>query len=220
MSNKEVIQDYYRDIINGKDFSLLDQYYHPDYLSGSLPYIGMGVGFDSSSGQKVLVNFVYPKGPSAGKLEVGDEVIYVQDGEVLLEGFDEMKDTAWGWGKTGSILKLGVLRQGEEIEVEITRGIVEGLKMPLDEFREIWEKNINEKTPDEKAQIWQILEEGDLVACLLTYTGTHLEYDRQYLVPGGVFYRLKDGKIIEDWAVGDNLAFYRQMGFSVEQPEK
>lgn len=220
MSNKEVIQGLYRDVMNGKDFSLLENYYHEEYLSGALPYIGMGCAMESLSGDKVMVTYVYPEGPSAGKLQVGDEILSVQDGENFLETFDEIKDTTWGWGKVGSILKLGVRRNGDEFEVEIARGIIEGLRMSLDEYKENWEKNIKEKTPDEKAEILQIIEEGDMVACLVMYSGTHLEHDRQYLVSGGTLFRLRDGKIIEDWAVGDNMAFYRQMGFTIVPPKK
>ncbi len=220
MSNKDVILGYYKEVVNGKDFTVLDKYFHPDYLSGALPYIGMGVGLDASSGDKVVVNHVYSEGPSAGKLEVGDEILFVQDGDSRLETFEEIRDIPWGWGKVDSPFMLRVQRGEEEIEVEITRGIIEGLKMSLEEFKESWEKFATQKIPDEKVEILYIIEEGDMVACLATATAMHLDYDRQYLVPGGEFFRLKDNKIIESWGVSDNLAFIRQMGFSVEEPKK
>lgn len=220
MSNKDVILDYYREVVNGKDFTVLDKYFHPEYVSGSLPYIGMGIATDSTSGEKVVVTHVYTEGPSAGNLEVGDEILSLQDGDNKLETFDEIKDSAWGWGKIGSSLKLRVRRGTDEIEVEIKRSIIDGLKMSLEEFKESWEKQAKEKTPDEKVDILHIIEEGDMVACLYTAAATHLDYDRQYLVPVGEFFRLKDGRIIENWGVGDNLAFYRQMGYTLEQPKK
>lgn len=220
MSNKDVILGYYKEVVNGKDFTALDKYFHPDYLSGALPYIGMGVGMDSSSGDKVVVTYVYSEGPSAGKLEVGDEILFVQDGETKLKTFEEIRDIPWGWGKIDASLMLRVRRGDEEIEVEITRGIIEGLKMSLEEFKESWEKFAKEKVPDRKIKILHIIEEGDMVACLFTSTATHLDYDRQFLIPVGEFFRLKDNKIIEDWGIADNLAFIRQMGFTVEEPKK
>ena len=220
MSNKDIVLGFYRDVINGKDFTALDQYYHPDYLTGGLPYIGLGVGMDDSSGDQVVVNYVYDRGPSAGKLEVGDEILFVQDGTEIYETFEDIKDVPWGWGKIDSVLHLRVRRQGNEVDVEVTRGLVEGLQLPLEEFRENWEKYVKQKTPDDSVTIHQIIEAGDMVACLITAVGVHLEYDRQYLVPLGEFFRLKDGKIIETWSVADNLRFYRQMGYKFESPVK
>ncbi len=220
MSNKDIVLGLYRDVVNGKDFSALDQYYHPDYLTGALPYVGLGVGMDDSSVDKVVVNHVHDGGPSEGKLEVGDEILSVRDGNEKWETFDAIRENPWGRGKLDSTLQLRVRRQGKEVDVEITRGLVEGLQVPLKEFKENWEKNVKEKTPDDTVEIHQIIEEGDMVACLITAVGVHLEYDRQYLVPFGEFFRLKDGKIIETWSVADYLQYARQLGYTVESPVK
>ena len=59
-----------------------------------------------------------------------------------------------------------------------------------------------------------------MVSCLSTASGVNLDYDRHYLLPNAEFFRMKDGKIIENWFVTDNLTFYRQMGFTLEQPVK
>ena len=220
MSNKDIVLGFYRDVVNGKDFTVLDKYFHPDYLTGSLPYIGLGVGGDDSSGDKFVVNYVHDGGPSAGKLEVGDELLSIREGDEKWETFEEIKENPWGWGKLDSTLQLRVRRQGDEIDVEITRGLVEGLQVPLKDFRESWEKNTKEKTPGDTVEIHHIIEEGDMVACLITSVGVHLDHDRQYLVPMGEFYRLKDGKIIETWSVADNLRFFRQLGYTIESPVK
>jgi len=220
VSNKDIVLGLYRDVVNGKDFSALDQYYHPDFMSGSIPYIGLGVGIESSSGDKVLVNYVFSDGPSAGKLQVGDQIVSVRNGDQFLETFKEITTTPWGWGGLGSKLTLGVIRAGEKIEVEITRGIVDGLKMALADLKESWEKYVKEKTPDQKVEILQIIEEGDMVACLSTSTATHLDFDRQYLIPEAEFFKMKDGKIVEYWSVADNGAFFQQMGFKIESPVK
>ncbi|HAY84464.1 MAG TPA: hypothetical protein DCY42_05950 [Chloroflexi bacterium] len=217
MSNKDVVLGYFKHVVNGKDFSALETYVHPDFLTGSIPYIGMGVGMDSSSGDKVLVNYVYSDGPSAGKLQVGDQIVFVRDGDRLLETFKEITETPWGWGGLGTKFTLGVVRAGQKIEIEITRGIVDGLQMALADFKESWERNVKQKTPDQKVEILQIIEEGDTVACLTTSTATHLDFDRRYLIPVAEFFKMKDGKIIENWSVGDNGAFFQQMGFKIEK---
>ena len=84
---------------------------------------------------KELVNFVFAGGPSDGKMEMGDEVLSVQDGVDLYQSFDDISSLAWGWGEVGTSLTLRVNRGGEELDVEITRGVIKGLGVRLDEFK-------------------------------------------------------------------------------------
>ncbi len=220
MSNKEVIQSYYEEVVNGKDFTVLDKYFHEDFLAMNLPYFGMGFGIDTSSGDKVMVTQVYSGGPSAGKLEVGDEIISVQDGDDLYQGFDAIVHHPWGWGEVGTSLTLRVNRAGEEMDVEITRGVIKEFGMRLEEFKDNWEFFVKEKRRDTKVEIVHLIEEGDMVACLRMDSGIDVDFNRQYLVPHTEFFRMKDGKIVQNWFFGDNLAFHRQMGFKLEEPVK
>jgi C-terminal processing protease CtpA/Prc len=220
MSNKEVIQSYYEEVVNGKDFTVLDKYFHEDFLSMNLPYFGMGFGIDTTSGDKVLVNFVYAGGPSDGKLEEGDEILSVQDGDDLYQGFDAITHHPWGWGEVGTSLTLRVNRAGEEMDVEITRGVIKGRGVRLEEFKDNWEIFVKEKRQDDKVEIVHLIEEGDMVACLRMDSGIAVDFSRQYLVPNTEFFRMKDGKIVQNWGFGDNLTFYRQMGYKLEAPVK
>lgn len=220
MSNKDVIRGYYEEVVNGKDFTVLDKYFHKDFLSMNLPYFGMGFGFDAASGDKVLVNFVYAGGPSDGKLEEGDEILSVQDGDDRYQGFDAITHHPWGWGEVGTSLTLRVNRGGEELDVEITRRVIKGLGVRLEEIKDNWEFFAKEKNREDMVEIVHLIEEGDMVSCLRMDSGIDVDFNRQYLVPNAEFFRMKDGKIIENWFVTDSLTFYRQMGFTLEEPVK
>jgi predicted ester cyclase len=72
--------------------------------------------------------------------------------------------------------------------------------------------------PDMRETIESLIAEEDLVAARWTWYGTHLgEYEgivpsgRQIQRSGMAFYRIQDGKIVEDWAQWDWLEFLEQL---------
>jgi len=75
--------------------------------------------------------------------------------------------------------------------------------------------------PDGKISIDEMVAEGDIIALHGKSTGTHTgEY--QGIQPTGkkftreyaAFYRFKDGKLAEGWALHDLLGFYQQLGIT------
>lgn len=74
--------------------------------------------------------------------------------------------------------------------------------------------------PDLRVRIDDIVAEGDLVAVRATWTGTHRGplpsmplpvTNRSFKFPGMVFWRVRDGKILERWATIDRLALQQQL---------
>lgn len=78
--------------------------------------------------------------------------------------------------------------------------------------------------PDYRYHIEDMVAEGDMVATRLRFTGTHtsasLQLASRVATPQNktfeeaqmVMTRLKDGKIVESWAVWDRLNFLEQLG--------
>ena len=61
--------------------------------------------------------------------------------------------------------------------------------------------------------------EGDRVVVRLTFTGTHTgpwmgipPTGKPVTVKGMALYRLQDGKIVEQWTIGDTLGLLQQLG--------
>ena len=64
-----------------------------------------------------------------------------------------------------------------------------------------------------------LVAEGDRVVVRLTFTGTHTSAwmgipptGKPVTVKGMALYRLKDGKIVEQWTIGDTLGLLQQLG--------
>jgi len=77
-SNVEIIQDTIEQVVNQKKIDIWDQYFSQDYISRGAPYIGMGFSSDSS-GNKHIINMIARGSPADGKLQVGDELLWVEE---------------------------------------------------------------------------------------------------------------------------------------------
>ena len=77
-SNVEIIQDVLEQVVNQKRIDAWDKYFSPDYIARGAPFVGMGFSRDSS-GDKHIINAITPGSPAEGKLQVGDELLWVED---------------------------------------------------------------------------------------------------------------------------------------------
>lgn len=64
--------------------------------------------------------------------------------------------------------------------------------------------------PDLRIDVVDQISEADRVASRWTLHGTHR--GRSVTLPGITISRFKDGRIVEDWTVSDNLTLLRQVG--------
>lgn len=76
--------------------------------------------------------------------------------------------------------------------------------------------------PDLAVRVDRAVASGDLVAIHWSGTGTNSGRaagfpgtGRQIRLSGMAFVRFRDGRMIEEWGVNDNLALLRQLGFAV-----
>jgi predicted ester cyclase len=74
--------------------------------------------------------------------------------------------------------------------------------------------------PDLRVKIEDIVAEGDLVAVRARWIGTHRGVlpmipvpvtNRAFTLKGMVFWRIRDGKIVERWATMDRLGLQQQL---------
>ncbi len=73
--------------------------------------------------------------------------------------------------------------------------------------------------PDLRMEIDELVTEGDIVAALMTFTGTHMgpwagaePTGRQIRMAMTLFFRFEDGTLVEIWELDDQLGFRRQLG--------
>src|SRR5713226_5339533 len=78
---------------------------------------------------------------------------------------------------------------------------------------------VHVSAPDQKWKVQGLIAEGDLVACRVTWSGTHRGFfigvpgtNRPFSVEHIHIFRVTDGRIAVHWGVRDDLAMLRQIG--------
>jgi predicted ester cyclase len=211
-SNVEIIQDVIEQVVNQKKINTWDQYFSQGYISRGAPYIGMGFSRDTS-GNKHIINIVYPGSPADGKLQVGDELLWVEDEHQCWATYEEIEQ-----GIRGRKYKVGVRRGNQTLQYELTRDLIKGFDTHNDQAKSDMQEFMTKEIPDLMATIKLILADGDMVVCLLEYRGTHANFEREAVWREAWFIRLSEGKIVEGWPVLDESAYLRQLGYQLIPP--
>ncbi len=214
-SNAEIIRDALEQVVNQKRIDAWDHYFGPDYVARGAPFIGMGFSRDTS-GNKHKIDAISPGSPAEGKLEIGDELLWVADERQRWETYEELFRGLQCY--RGNTLKLGVRRGEEILEVELTRGLMRGFDTDNDQAKSEMREFMTNDIPDLRVDVKMTLEDGNMVACLMEYRGTHANYKREAIWREIWVVRLSEGKIVESWPLPDVDAYLRQLGYQSVPP--
>jgi len=209
-SNADIIRDVLEQVVNQKKIDAWDLYFSPDYIARGAPFIGMGFSRDTS-GKKHTINAISPGSPAEGKLQVGDEVVWVEGERQRWATYEEMSRGLQRY--RGSTLKLGVRRGKETLEVELTRGPIRGFDTGCAQAKSEMQAFMTREIPDLRVDVKMTLEDRDKVACLMEYRGTHATYRREAVWREIWVVRLSEGKIVESWPLPDVDAYLRHLGY-------
>lgn len=212
MSNIEIIQDTFEQIVNQKKIEMWDQYFSQDYVARGAPFIGIGISRDTS-GNKHMTNMVFPGSPADGKLRVGDELVWVEDEHRRWDTFEEISE-----GLQGSKYKVGVRRGDQTFEYELTRELIKGFDTHTEQAKSEMQEFMIHQFPDLKADIILIFGDGDMVVSLVEYRGTHAEFKREAVWREALIVRFSEGKIVESWPIIDESSYFRHLGFQLIPP--
>ncbi len=214
-SNAEIVRDVLEQVVNQKKIDAWDEYFSPDYVARGAPFIGMGFSRDTS-GNRHVINAVSPGSPAEGKLKVGDELVWVEDErqrwathQAISQGFKRHR---------GSKLKLGVRRGQQTLEIELTRGRVQGFDTGCAQAKSEMQAFMTREIPDLRVDVKMALQDGDMVTCLMEYRGTHAKFKREAVWREIWVVRLSEGKIVESWPLPDVDAYLRQLGYQSIPP--
>jgi len=209
-SNAEIIRDVLEQVVNQKKIDAWDLYFSPDYIARGAPFIGMGFSRDTS-GKKHTINAISPGSPAEGKLQVGDEVVWVEGERQRWATYEEMSRGLQRY--RGSTLKLGVRRGKETLEVELTRGPIRGFDTGCAQAKSEMQAFMTREIPDLRVDVKMTLEDRDKVACLMKCRGTHATYRREAVWREIWVVRLSEGKIVESWPLPDVDAYLKKLGY-------
>jgi ketosteroid isomerase-like protein len=216
-SNAEIVRDVLEQVVNQKKIDAWDHYFSPDYIARGAPFIGMGFSRDTS-GNKHKIDAISPGSPAEGKLQVGDELLWVEDERQRWATYEDMSQGLQRYW--GSKLKLGVRRGNQALEVELTRGLMRGFDTDNTQAKSDMREFMTNEIPDLRVDIKQTLADGDMVACLMEYRGTHATFKREAVWREIWVVRLAEGKIVESWPLPDVDAYLRQLGYQSVPPSK
>jgi hypothetical protein len=149
----------------------------------------------------------------------GDQIIRISDGELTLDGFEEIKN--WlGRGIPGSTVTFLVVRNGKPVEVAVTRGVMPGLEIPFKLGYDVGVMDIKKNWPDLQVKVELAIEEGEYVVIYLIYSGKNLEFDRFAIWPSCEIYRVQNGMITEGrFGDGESIQL-TQLGYKITPPPK
>jgi predicted ester cyclase len=212
-SNLEIIQDTIEQIVNQKKIDMWEHFFSPDYIAHGAPFIGMGFARDTS-GKKHVLTFVNPGSPAEGKLQAGDELLWVEDEHQRWSTYEEIEQ-----GLLGKKYTVGIRRGDQTLEVELARDLIRGFDTPTAQAKSEMREFMAEQIPDLTADIILILADGDMVVCLLEYRGNHAKFKREAIWREAWFTRLSEGKIVESWPIIDESSFLRHLGYQLVPPK-
>ncbi len=216
-TNGSILRSYFEEVVNQKRLDLISKYFSEKFIGHGSPYVGMGVMIDDSSGDKVTIRHVHPGSPAQGKLQEGDELLRVVDGEKTWKGFEELRHSLWGQGALGSLITLHVRRDKAEREVPVTRGLVQGFEYPYS-MLEDGNREFFKEYPDLKIRLVNVIEAGDLVAYHAENQGHNTRFGRSAVWAEFGYARFQDGKITDWWSSDDSASLLKQLGYTILPP--
>ncbi len=216
-TNSEIVRGFI-EAVNRNEFDRAYEFCSRDCISHLAPWVGVGLRPDFSSGQHVIVKSLVPAGHAAAVLKAGDEIIQVSDAQHTWATFQEIKNGIWGQGIPGTPLTIVVRRNGQTLELHLTRGVVPASDEKLSDYLDIWRNEKLQNWPDLKCEIQLIFEKDDLVALYAVNTGTNQEFHKAAIWSECDIYRVRDGKITHIWGVEDSFQELAQLGYEVREP--
>jgi predicted ester cyclase len=169
-----------------------------------------------TSGNKHVVNAIAPSSAAEDKLRMGDEIVWIEDERQRWATYEGISQGIQR--HQGDKLRLGVRRGAQTLDVELTRGRVPGVDTGNAQAKSEMQEFMTHEIPDLTVDIKLILEDGDLVACLMEYRGTHATFKREAVWREVWVVRLADDKIVESWPLPDVDAYLRQLGYQSVPP--
>jgi hypothetical protein len=219
-SNVEIVQECFAEIFNAKHLDRIFDYFDEGCVIRHAPYVGVGMFPEEVGGGPPVVKSVADKGPSAGKMLVGDVLLRVSDQGHTWESPEELRSGLWGQGALGTEVTFGLLRNGIPVEVNVTRGRVESFDITMAEMKDDLQHTLQHEMPDLSVEITLILGAEDLVAFFAVDRGTSATYGRSAIWSECNIMRLSNGRIVEWWGTEDGFARLRQLGFQMSEPAK
>ena len=135
---------------------------------------------------------------------------YSQEVEQKYKSIVHTFNEAWNTGNVkllDDVVHPEYLKLEGDLELRGIEQLKDFVRNYRESYRDIKITYIDEVYGNEKAAI------------NFTITGTPIETNKRFEAEGMVIFRFRDGKIIEDHSVFDQLSALKQQGYKIEEPE-
>lgn len=218
MENIKIVEEFIEQVINQKRLERLPDFCSEEAICHAPPYVGLGVNFDDTSGEKLVLTQIAPTGPAHGHLKLGDELVRVRSEEQTWESFETLRRGLWSRGLIGSEITITVRRHENMVTIPLKLSRIDQFDIRLSEFFKMVIPYLQQYWPDLRMDIRQIFGVGDMVTCYAVNHGTNLEFHRSAVWSKMDLFKLRDGRITDLWSVENALDELTQLGYQVSEP--
>jgi hypothetical protein len=219
-TNINIVEEYIEYILNQRQVERIFEFCSKDCILHTTPYVGLGVNFDDTSGDRLILTQVAPNGPADGHLHPGDELIRVKNGDRNWETFEELRKGLWSRGLVDTEICLTLRRHGNITTIPLRLGTVNDFNLKVTEFYRMAIPYLQQYWPDLKMDVKDIFGAGNKVACYAVNHGINTEYNRSAVWGEMDIFKLKDGRITDIWAVENTFEEFEQLGYQITEPAR
>jgi hypothetical protein len=174
-------------------------------------YVGFGFAFDPKNDEEMVVARVTPGTPAADVLKEGDRFVSVAGTPATFENRDKLTFR----GKPGETVPAVIERNGEQMQIEVARGVI-AVETPKSEvLRDIAMADPEEWAVD-SAKIAEVVQEGNVVFLVSDIEDTEADTGIPYLERSIQRFEFDDdGKVTRAWGLREGGFVLEQLGFTI-----
>ena len=174
-------------------------------------YVGFGFSLDSDPKDEMRVEMVTPGTPASKVLKKGDVFVSVNGVASTYENRDKMTFR----GKPGEPVPAVILRDGEEMEIEVKRGIIAAVN---DKARVLEGLSIAdaENWPSDSCKVVEVVAAGNVVYLHGKYSDTETETGYKFKGQAVMRFEFNDaGQVSKAWGLGEDQFILEQLGYEI-----
>lgn len=176
-------------------------------------YVGFGFSFDPNNREESVVSMVTPGTPAAEVLQEGDVFLSVDGVPATWENRDRMVFR----GKPGEPVNAVIRRDGEEMSIEVKRGIIASKNDKARSLRGL-RMGDAENWPADECEVIEAVGEGNVVYVYDRFSDTEADTGIPYEQRAVTRFEFNDdGEISKVWSLDEGRFVLEQLGYTISR---
>jgi hypothetical protein len=176
-------------------------------------YVGLGFTMDADRDTPPTVSLITPDSPASKVLQEGDVFVSVNGVAATWENRDKMSFR----GKPGEPVPAVIRRDGKEMQVEVSRGIIAPKNSKARALEGLALADADE-WPTDSCKVLEVVQEGSVVYVFSEWTDTESDTGIEYSQRAVNRFRFNDaGKVVEGWGMNEDRFGLEQLGYTISR---